>query len=709
MQDQALNTEPMTGAVAISTASPARTRLWLASPHFYPTYGGAQNRYRQYIPGLLERGLEVQLFTGTPLLEERSNDETEMAWYGLQPGQSQPTSRLDGVPLERIRLPDRKGRERTEIYYDALVELCTRPAAGPVVTQLLTNLRPEARPWIERLNRAGVATLYSVSQFPAWPSKPTKRWFRGAGYRQVYDAFDALVTNSPAIEEFLWEIGVTTRVEYIPNGVNLDRFQPAHSPELQRERDALRARLGIAESDLVLATVGAIMPRKGPDFALEAWRQLLQAHPDTHILLIGPRADQYDARLEGFSRRIEELVQSSGAPQQVHFSGQVDDVERWLRAADVFMLPTEREGTPNSVLEAMATGLPVIVTPYTGLSQAIGTPGRQYRLVERSANALAAVVAGLLQHAEQRRHWGEAGLRYIREYMDQQRSLDHYAALYHELGERAERRSARGPGAVPQANLAPVARPARNNKPDLLVLGAPPRGGNHLLRGLLDDHPQLLLPPDEDYFIRHLARHPLLRLRGLLVSRSGAPGFYRRLQKDGHLERVNAGHGTEVFGSEDSLDLGAYYGFLRRHHKRLSPDNLVRNHVEALAVALGHRPGDGRLRVCFCAMQPSNLDLSKVSAMLSRSYSIRGIFLVRRAPPWRPSWYAIRRWISAGFACGRIATGRRLRILRRSTARHCDCALKIWCWIHPAPWPECVSSPVSSSTHACWSTHRAET
>ena len=154
-------------------------------------------------------------------------------------------------------------------------------------------------------------------------------------------------------------------------------------------------------------------------------------------------------------------------------------------------------------------------------------------------------------------------------------------------------------------------------KPPLLILGAPPRGGNHLLRGLLDHHPQLLLPPDEDYFIRHLSRHPWLRFRGMSASSSGAPAFYRRLQKDGHLERINAGHGTEVFGTEDSLDLDAYYGHIRDNHQRWDLDGLVRNHVEALASALGHQPGDGRQRVFFCALQPSNRDLS------------RGIFLVR--------------------------------------------------------------------------------
>jgi hypothetical protein len=166
-------------------------------------------------------------------------------------------------------------------------------------------------------------------------------------------------------------------------------------------------------------------------------------------------------------------------------------------------------------------------------------------------------------------------------------------------------------------------------KPQLLILGAPPRGGNHLLRGLLDHHPQLLLPPDEDYFVRHLSRRPLLRWRGMLSSRAGAPGFFRQLQKDGHLERINAGHGTEVFGTEDSLNLDAYYRYISENHERASVDSLVRNHVEALAVALGHVEGDGRLRVIFCALQTNNSDLSRVGRLLARSYNVRGIFLVR--------------------------------------------------------------------------------
>lgn len=166
-------------------------------------------------------------------------------------------------------------------------------------------------------------------------------------------------------------------------------------------------------------------------------------------------------------------------------------------------------------------------------------------------------------------------------------------------------------------------------KPELLMLGAPPRAGNHLLRGLLDHHGELLLPPDEDYFVRQLSRQRLLRLRGMLTSRRRIPAFFRELQKEGHLERINAGQGTEVFGTAGSLNLDAYYNYVASHHQRASLDNLVRVHVEAMAAALGGVEGDGRLRVLFSALQSNNLDLTRVSQILARSYRLRGIFIIR--------------------------------------------------------------------------------
>ena len=371
--------------------------------------------------------------TGTPQIQERSEADTEVDWYQSQPGTWLTETVLDGAPLERIRLPDNKSRARTQIYYDALVEVCQREADGPTVAQLLTNMRPQALPWLRKLKNSGVATVYSVSQFPTWQQKPAKRIFRRRGYRQVYNAFDALVTNSEAIEDFLREIGVTTRIEYIPNGVNLQRFHPAKSEQELGASEALRDQFGIPNDHKVIAVVGAIMPRKGPDKVLQAWRQILERFPDTHVMFVGPRADTHDPKLKQFGEEISELVATSDAPGQVHFAGIVDDVDNYLRAADLFILASNREGTPNSVLEAMATGLPCLVTPFLGISAGIGQAGEHYHLVDRKPEAIAAALAELLASSELRCELGKRGQHFVVENFDQQRSLDHYAELYAEL------------------------------------------------------------------------------------------------------------------------------------------------------------------------------------------------------------------------------------------------------------------------------------
>jgi glycosyltransferase involved in cell wall biosynthesis len=182
------------------------------------------------------------------------------------------------------------------------------------------------------------------------------------------------------------------------------------------------------------------MPRKGSDIVLQAWRQILPKFPNTHLLFVGPRADTHNPELKKFGSEIAELVATSGAAGQVHFAGIVNDVENYLRAADLFILASNREGTPNSVLEAMATGLPCLVTPYLGISAGIGQAGEHYQLVERNDEAIAAAFIQLLQSESLRSEFGNRGERYVVNNVNQERSLDLYAELYEELAAAASRR-----------------------------------------------------------------------------------------------------------------------------------------------------------------------------------------------------------------------------------------------------------------------------
>lgn len=163
----------------------------------------------------------------------------------------------------------------------------------------------------------------------------------------------------------------------------------------------------------------------------------------------------------------------------------------------------------------------------------------------------------------------------------------------------------------------------------LLILGAPPRAGNHLLRGLLDGHPQLLLPPDEDYFVRHLVRSPIMQLLGSICPPRLAPRYYRWMQKSGHLERVNAGEGEQASGTENSLDLDHYYRIVSGTHRTGSVATMIRTHFSALSAALGASDDDPRCKVFFCAMQPNNRDLLHIGRHLAPLYDIRALFVFR--------------------------------------------------------------------------------
>jgi glycosyltransferase involved in cell wall biosynthesis len=386
---------------------------------------------------LLDRGLEVEVLTGTPLIEERSESDLLANWYDVEPGQWLPLSTLDGVPLHRIRLPDTKGTLRTKLYYDALLNACSKPRESNLVVQLLTNIRPQAAPWLRDLKASGAAVLYSVSQYPKWPKKPIKRLLRLPGYRKVYNEFDALVTNSSSIKEFLEEIGVQTRVEYIPNGVNLERFHPANSDQERENSASIRRQLGIAADHKIVVVVGAIMPRKAPEKVVAAWQRVLTQFPDTHLLFVGPRSDIHDPKLKPFGLKLAKLIANSGARKKVHFTGNIDNVQDYLRASDIFILASDREGTPNSVLEAMATGLPCLVTPYIGISSSIGKANEHYQLVEPDAEGIASKLLALLQNVDFRSQLAASGLAFVTRHMDQRQTLDQYAELYREVGERA--------------------------------------------------------------------------------------------------------------------------------------------------------------------------------------------------------------------------------------------------------------------------------
>ncbi len=204
-----------------------------------------------------------------------------------------------------------------------------------------------------------------------------RRWVRWAAARCA-----ALITVSRALAAQLERLRIEApRVEVLPNGVDLQKFQP-------RDRAAARSRLAVPTEGTVLASVGHLIPDKGHHVAIEALTSL----PEATLLIVGEGAGR--AALAAQARRC-------GVDARVRFLGLVphEHLGSVYSAADALVLPSAREGMPNVVLESLACGTPVVATDVGGIGEVLTSPVAGRLMAERTAGALCAALRDLLAAA----------------------------------------------------------------------------------------------------------------------------------------------------------------------------------------------------------------------------------------------------------------------------------------------------------------------
>jgi len=180
---------------------------------------------------------------------------------------------------------------------------------------------------------------------------------RAKARREKVARLSGIVAISDAIRQELISYRVAERkIACIPNGVDTDRFRP---PATSMERQNLRAELGLP-GDMTILFVGAILPRKQPHLLVQALAELRSAGTDAHLILAGPVKDKR------YGDAIRSSAQELGIGHLITWTGFVRDMEPWYKAADIFALPSSNEGMPNALLEAMASGLPSVITPIPG-------------------------------------------------------------------------------------------------------------------------------------------------------------------------------------------------------------------------------------------------------------------------------------------------------------------------------------------------------
>jgi len=239
--------------------------------------------------------------------------------------------------------------------------------------------------------------------------------------RQIWPEFtdyaDIVITPSESVRQVMLDFGVRRPIEVIENGVDLRPFRQPKNP-------MNKPNLGIPESAILLMYVGRLSPEKNLEVLLEQVAIAQDIVPDLHLLLVGHGPSE-----EILPWKARQL----GIENHVHFTGPVEYevVANYMAAGDLFVTASVTEVHPLTVIEAMASGLPVVAVSSPGLVDTVET-GRTGYLTNKPDGGLAAAIVGLALNPEQRRQMGAAA-RVASERFDITRTVDRTLALYRRL------------------------------------------------------------------------------------------------------------------------------------------------------------------------------------------------------------------------------------------------------------------------------------
>jgi glycosyltransferase involved in cell wall biosynthesis len=405
----------------------------LASPLFPPEYSGGAMRFFRYAPGLRSRSVEMHVVAAELGAWKRyrrfsGNHEDTVVHAAAEDMIRIPVQR---VPVPRVRLPARAERWLTRWTYEAaVVARCRDAAARPDLLIWRYPLTLGSMPALRRLRRMGVPMMRVITMFDD-PARTTARQRLRQSLQHVpYRLLDCVVVGSATMRDNLRRLGVRTRIEVIPHGVDLGRFRPAASRE---EAAPLRSALGVAPDAELVLFAGPVEKRKGLDYLAAAWDRIAASRPGAWLVIAGPERESSGGQADPFSTSLRATLQGGRGAERVIFAGRVANLEEFMRAADLFVFPSRQEGMPNVVCEAMASGLPCVLTPFLGLPAEFGRPGEQYALAQHDAASLAESIVALLADDNARAGLGAAARRWTEAHLDLELALDQYACLCREL------------------------------------------------------------------------------------------------------------------------------------------------------------------------------------------------------------------------------------------------------------------------------------
>ena len=265
-----------------------------------------------------------------------------------------------------------------------------------------------------------VVSLHGSDVFVAERSRAAR-----AGARAVFRRAGFVTACSADLARRAIALGAAAdRMEVVPYGVDSNRFKPSATARADRRRA-----IGVSPDTPLLFAAGRLVRKKGFEYLIDALANLDAGAAAPQVAIAGSG---------DLAQELHERAESRGVGPRVHFLGEVpqDDVASWLAAADVAVVPSVRDdsgnvdGLPNTALEALASGTPVVATAAGGLGSVIEDRRTGMIVPERDAAAIAAAVRLLIADPGRRAALGIAARSEIERRFGWSAAVERFAAAY---------------------------------------------------------------------------------------------------------------------------------------------------------------------------------------------------------------------------------------------------------------------------------------
>ncbi len=251
-----------------------------------------------------------------------------------------------------------------------------------------------------------------------------RRALLGRAARMAFRCAAAVTACSDDLAQRSEALGARERPVTVPYGVSTELFGP--SPDAAEN---LAAKLGLDKGQPMVLAVGRLVHKKGFEYLMDATPRIRAVHPDLHVVIAG----QGD-----LERDLMERARSLGVAENVRLVGNVerDELNAYYALATVVAVPSiiddagNVDGLPNVLLEAMASGSPLVASAVAGIPQAVRDKKEALLVAERDPEALAGAILELLESPELRKNLGASARQRAREVFDWNRVGERFESIF---------------------------------------------------------------------------------------------------------------------------------------------------------------------------------------------------------------------------------------------------------------------------------------